>query len=115
MPEEISTRPAWPVPDDATPAQIVAGLHAEIAAMDPERAALVAAFEAIPRKPGLPVAKPRPAARPGTVRHRRHAVYTSLRLGGTGLKAAARRAGITPRAGQQYEADLIGVMGGAVS
>jgi hypothetical protein len=111
----MNTRLSWPVPEDLDPAQIVAALHAEIAAMGPERAALVAAFEAIPRKPGLPVAKPRPAARPGTVRHRRHAVYTSLRLGGTGLKAAARRAGITPRSGQQYEADLIGILGGAVS
>lgn len=114
MPEEISTRPAWPVPDDATPAQIVAGLHAEIAAMGPGSAALVAAFEALPRRRYL-MAGPRPPARPGTVRWRRLTVYSSLRLGGACSKAAARKAGIGPRSGQQYEADFLAGMGGAVS
>lgn len=98
------------------PRQIVALLHAEIAALSPEHAALVAAFEALPRKHGYPLRRARPALPgPGSNcqrRVQRLAAYTSLRLSGTGKKAAARRIGVGHGTGRQYEADFLAALGG---
>jgi hypothetical protein len=99
--------------EDATPAEIAAVLHEHIARTDPVRAALVAAFGQIPRKPGYPLRRARqPAGGRSAARLRRLEVYTALRLSGTGKKAAARQAGISHHTGRQYEADLIASLGG---
>jgi hypothetical protein len=104
---------AGPNGEEPTPREIVAALHAEIAARSPGHAALVAAFEQIPRKPRTPIRVPRrPAV---TSPHRRRMeFYTALRLSGTGKKAAARQAGIVHHTGRRYEADLIAMLGGAL-
>ena len=100
-------------PEELSPREIVARLHAEIAALSPGHAALVAAFEQRPRKPGYPIrAARRPAGYRSAARLRRLAVYSSLRLSGSGLKAAARRAGLRPDIGRQYEADMLAALGG---
>lgn len=103
-------------PDAAglSPGEIVARLHREIASMSPEHAALVAAFEQIPRRPARPLREPRRPASCSGPRLKRLTVYSALRLSGASGKAAARKAGVSQRSGQQYEADFLGVMGGAV-
>jgi hypothetical protein len=99
--------------DDVAPREIVTDLHAEIAAQSPEHAALVAAYEALPARPGYPLRRARrPAGGMSAARLRRLEVYTALRLSGTGAKAAATRAGISHHTGRQYEADLIASLGG---
>lgn len=99
---------------DAAPREIVTALHQQIAATSPDLAALVAAYEALPGRPGYPLRRPRPdTGAKSAPRMRRLALYTSLRLSGTGPKAAATRAGISHHTGRQYEADLIATLGGA--
>ena len=100
-------------PDAEEPREIVARLHAEIAAMSPEHAALVADFDALPTKPGYPLrAARRPAGGRSRARLRRLTVYTALRLDGHGQKAAARRTGISQSIGRQYEADFLATLAG---
>ena len=102
-------------PADAGPREIVAVLHREIAAQSPERAVLVAEYEALPAKPGYPLRTPRlPSGGRSSARLERLEVYTALRLSGTGQKAAATRAGISHHTGRQYEADFLATLGGAL-
>ena len=110
---ETTTLP-WPVPADLTPRQVAAWLHAEIAAKSPEHAALVAAFEAIPRQPERSLPSPRHLARAGSPRYRRLSIYAAVRLRGGGEREAAMRAGICRDSRPQYEADFLGVIGGAL-
>jgi len=97
-----------------TPREIVAALHKQIAAKSPAHAALVAAYEAAPQRPVRPVRQPRRPAAAGSVRYRRLSIYAASRLGGASVKTAARKAGISRESGQQYEADFLGVIGGAI-
>jgi lambda repressor-like predicted transcriptional regulator len=94
--------------DGLTPAQIVAALHAEIAAMSPERAALVAEWDAM--RAGLRAAQESglaPVPRPGAVavvayhqdRVRR---YRELREAGLSLAQAAEQLGVSPRTAENY-------------
>ena len=99
---------------EPSPREVVRRLHREIAATSPEHAALVAAFEALPRRAERPVREPRCLAKPGSVRYRRLSIYAAVRIGGGSGKAAARQAGVSQRSGQQYEADFLGVIGGAL-
>lgn len=98
-----------------SPAEIVARLHARIARKSPELAALVIAFEALPRPPRRPLLAPRPPAAAWSEREWRMSAYTAARLAGASEKAAATRAGIRWTSTWQYEADMLGVLGGAVS
>lgn len=100
--------------DLRSPSEIVADLHAQIAAKSPEHAALVAAFETLPRRPERLFCEPRPLARPGSVRYRRLSAYAGHRLSGASEKDAARQACISPDSRPQYEADFLGVIGGAL-
>lgn len=93
-----------PDPREMEPRQIVARLHAEIAAKSPEHAALVAAFEALP---GLP-----PAWDPAEEASARRAAwleragrYAAFRAVLT-QEAAARRLRICIRTARNYEAAL---------
>lgn len=100
-------------PPDAAPREIVTAVHEQIARQSPEHAALVAAYEAIPRSNPRPVRQPRshPAYGP---RRQRMTVYTQLRIAGHGPQEAARKAGVGRSSASQYEADLLGTLGGAL-
>ena len=99
------------IPDAEDPRVIVDRLHAEIAAISPEHAALVAAYRALPRPAPRPVRTPRPPA--GTKpRARKMLAYSSLRLGGYDTGAAARKAGISRYSAPRYEADFLATLGG---
>lgn len=101
--------------DVLSPREIVTRLHAEIAAISPDHAALVAEYNRLPR--GLPVAcarARRPAGIRSAARLRRLTVYTGERLSGTDMKAAARKAGVARNLARQYEADMLAVLGGEV-
>lgn len=95
---------------EKTPRQIVTELHAEIAALSPEHAALVAAYEAIPR----PV--PRPARQPRRVaahRARRLVTYGQWRIAGRSPRVAAEAVFLSPSSASQYEADFLASLAGA--
>lgn len=96
---------------ERSPREITASLHREIAAISPEHAALVAAFEAIPRADPRPVRQPRPHP-VYQERRRRMTVYSQARLAGRGPKAAARAAGVGASSASQYEADFLASLGG---
>jgi hypothetical protein len=98
--------------DVLSPREIVAALHEEMAARSPELAALVAAYEAVPRTAPRPLRQPRPAP-VYAARRRRMTVYAQLRIAGAGPKAAARKAGVGRESTANYEADFLGAMGGA--
>ena len=97
-------------PDEQSPREIVARLHAEIAAQSPEQAALVAEYEALPPRRRVPRYAPQ-GPRPASVavmkaRRERMDRYARLRASGLGKKAAARRTGIAVRTACQYERDI---------
>jgi hypothetical protein len=95
-------------PDVLSPREIVAGLHAEIAALSPEHAELVAEYQALPRRERTRYSpEPRPASIAVREKRRERAGrYVRLRESGLGKKAAARRAGIAVRTASQYELDI---------
>ena len=99
-------------PDVQSPREIVAALHQQIAGQSPEHAALVAAYEAIPRLGERPVRQARPCPVYGSRRYKRMTVYRQARLAGRGTKAAARLAGISRSSGGQYETDFLASLGG---
>lgn len=97
---------------EQSPREIVARVHERIAALSPEHASLVAAYEAIPRSAQRPVRRPRPHPAYQS-RQRRLTVYSQLRLAGREPRAAARSAGVGPSSSAQYEADFLASLGGA--
>ena len=106
---------------EPSPQEIVAALHAEIAAQSPEHAALVAEFDALPPRPArsrgfwVP-GEPSPAGAALT-RGRRERADRYMRLLDSGLSrhAAARRAGIAVYTAYEYERDVsLGRLGAAV-
>lgn len=98
-----------PIAPDAAPREIVAALHAEIAAKSPRHAALVAAFEAVPRPVPRPPRRPRP---PAHHRARRLTMYGQLRIAGRSPRAAAEAVFLGPSSASQYEADFLATLGG---
>jgi hypothetical protein len=89
-----------------TPREIVALLHAEIAARSPEHAALVAAWDAMRAAARLPDAAA-PVPRPGSaavVAYRQDRVRAYRDMLGQGLtpEQAAERLGISPRTAETY-------------
>jgi hypothetical protein len=100
-------------PPDAAPREIVTALHDQMARMSPEFAALVAAFRQIPPPRRTAIRQPR-TSRATPDRIRRATVYNALRLSGASMKAAARKAGVGPGAGRQYEADFLATLGGGM-
>ena len=107
MPDVITEHPG-----ELSPREIVARLHAEIAALSPEHAALVAEYEALPPRPAksrgfwVP-GEPSPASA-ALMRGRRERAgrYARLVASGLGRKAAARRTGVAARTARQYERDI---------
>ena len=90
-------------PEELSPQEIVAALHAEIAALSPGHAALVAEYEALPRRRRGP-RPPRAAVMRST--QERMGTYARWRASGLGKKAAARRTGIAVRTASRYEQDI---------
>ena len=94
--------------DDRTPAEIVALLHAEIAARSPEHAALVAAWDAMrAEQRALTETGQAPVRRPGSaavVAYRQDRVRAYRDMLGQGLtpEQAAERLGISPRTAETY-------------
>jgi len=101
------------VTEEMTPGEIVAVLHAAIAAQSPEQAALVAAFDQVPRTPPRPVRQPRAHAA-YQPRYQRMLVYSKTRLAGQGVKAAAKITGLSYSSAGQYEADFLDALGGGM-
>jgi hypothetical protein len=91
------TRPAL---DGMEPREIVAALHAEIAAKSPEHAALVAAWDAM-RAGRMAVPCPGEAA-VCAARQARVREYAKLRGQGLTLAQAAGRLGVSPRTAETY-------------
>lgn len=93
-----------PFPGEPSPREIVARLHAEIAAKSPGRARLVAEFERITGE-SRAVKEKRPTA---AVEDRRARIqeYGQLQASGLSNKAVSRVMGIHDRTGREYRAAI---------
>ena len=99
-------------PEELTPREIVARLHAEMAAQSPRLATLIAEYEALPPRPAksrgfwVP-GEPSPASA-ALRRGRRERADRYMRLldSGLGRHAAARRTGIAAHTAYRYERDI---------
>lgn len=97
-----------PIGDEPSPRQIVAGLHAEIAAKSPELAALVADYE---KYAGV-IAAWDPVEDLAVIpdgpldRREKMQVWVQLRDKGMSVKEAAASLGIDERTGRRWETEL---------
>jgi len=96
------------------PQEIVADLHKRIAAKSPRHAAILAAFERLPREDTPAWDEREEAATSQEIarakRQARLRRYTTLRLSGTSSIAAARELGLKERTAREYEHDMRAAM-----